>query len=65
MAKRARLMTTEDVLGELDHKDDFDDFDEQCCQEGNDEFSDCVLEDGEDEQHTLPPQLRRQVALPT
>lgn len=48
MAKRARLMTAEDVLEELDFEDDHDNFDEPMMPGSDDEFSDCDLEE-EDE----------------
>ena len=48
MVKRARMMTTEDVLDELQLVDDHDDFDEPMMPGSDDEFSDCELED-EDE----------------
>ena len=46
--KRARTMTAEDVVDRLDLDDDLDDFDEHMMPGSNDEFSDCDLED-EDE----------------
>ena len=45
MAKRARLMISEDVLDELDLEDDHDDLDEPMMPGSDDEFSDCDLED--------------------
>lgn len=61
MAKRAKFMTAEDVLDELDHDDDFD---ETMMPGSNDEFSDCNLEDKEDdanydEQPTPPSQSQQ------
>ena len=55
MAKRARLMTAEDVLEELNFEDDhesfgdLDDFDEPMMPGSDEEFGDCDLEDEEDE----------------
>ena len=49
MAKRARLLTAEDVLDEVDLEDDYDDFDEPMMQGSNDVFD---LEDEEDNEAT-------------
>ena len=52
MAKRARMMTTEDVLDELELVDNQDDFDEPMMPGSDNEFSDYEfnenLEDGND-----------------
>lgn len=75
MAKRARLMTAEDVMDELDLEDDYEDFDEPMMPGSDDEFSDCDLEDEDDEdfsddEQTTPPSPTQQAssttpALPT
>ena len=72
MAKRARLMTTEDVLEELDFEDDHDDFDEPMMPGSDDEFSDCDLEeedetisDDEGSTHSSPTQQASPQALPS
>ena len=75
MAKRARLMTAEDVMDELDLEDDYEDFDEPMMPGSDDEFSDCDLEDEDDEdfsddEQTTPPSPTQQassttLALPT
>ena len=68
MAKRARLMTAEDVVDELELEDDYDNFDERMMPGSDEEFSDCDLEDededvSDDEQTTLPPQLSKLALL--
>ena len=52
MAKRARLMTAEDVLEELDFEDDHEnlDFDEPMMPGSDDEFSDCDLDEEEEDE---------------
>jgi hypothetical protein len=45
MAKRARMITADDVLDELELAEDNDDFDEPMMSGSDDEFSDCELED--------------------
>ena len=61
MAKRARMMTTEDVLDELELVDNQADFDEPMMPGSDDEFSDCELDENledennsGDEQSTIP-----------
>ena len=73
MAKRARLMTTEDVLNELELVDNQDDFDVPMMPGSDDEFSDCELdenlEDGNDdsgdEQNTPPSPTQQNMPTPT
>ena len=50
MAHRERLMTTEDVLADLELGDENDDLDEPMMSGSDDEFSDCDLDenDGDD-----------------
>ena len=71
MAKRARMMTAEDVVDELDLQDDYDDFDEPMMPGSDDEFSDCDLDeedniasDEEDDQQTTPPSPTQQASTP-
>lgn len=52
MAKRPRLMTTEDVLDELELDDDLD---EPMMPGSDDEFSDCEMEDIDDESDDEQP----------
>ena len=63
MAKRVRMMATEDVLNELQLVEDNNNFEEPMMPGSNDEFSDCELEDEDlhDTTQLLPPQLSRQV----
>ena len=49
MAHRERLMTTEDVLEELELGDENDDLDEPMMPGSDDEFSDCDLDENEDD----------------
>lgn len=49
MAHRERLMTTEDVLEELELGDENDDLDEPMMPGSDDEFSDCDLDGNEDD----------------
>ena len=72
MPKRARMMTTEDVLDELELVDNQDDFDEPMMPGSDDEFSDCEfdenLEDGNDsgdEQNTPPSPTQQNMPTPT
>ena len=72
MAKRGRMMTTEDVLDELELVDNQDDFDEPMMPGSDDEFSDCEfdenLEDGNDsgdEQNTPPSPTQQNMPTPT
>ena len=70
MAKRARLLTAEDVLDELDLEDDYDDFDEPMMPGSDDEFDDCDLVDEEDEndsdgEQTTPPSPTQQASSAT
>ena len=71
MAKRARLITAEDVLDELDLEDDYDDLDEPMMPGSDDEFSDCNLEDEEDDkdvsngEETTPPSPTQQTSSAT
>ena len=75
LATPLRTMTAEDVVDRLDLDDDYDDFDEPMMPGSEDEFSDCDLED-EDENNvsvgkqTTPPSSNQQAsstapALPT
>ena len=55
MAQRARLLTAENVLEELELGDDFDDLDNPMMAGSDDEFSDCDLDENEndkDEENT-------------
>ena len=81
MAKRARLMTAEDVLEEINFEDDhedFDDFDEPMMPGSDEEFSDCDLDEEDDDDsdddgsysfspinHPSPQQQASAQALPT
>ena len=63
-------MKAEDVVDRLDLDDDFNDFDEPMMPGSDDEFSDCDLEDedengnvSDDELNTFPPQLNKQALL--
>ena len=49
MAKRVRMMTTEDVLDELQLVEDNNNFDEPMMPGSDDEFEDVYLEDLEDD----------------
>ena len=51
MAHRERLMTTEDVLAELElgDGDENDDLDEPVMPGSDDEFSDCDLDENDDD----------------
>ena len=49
MAQRARLLTAEDVLEELELGDDYDDLDEPKMAGNDDEFSDCDLDENEND----------------
>ena len=73
MAKRARMMTTEDVLDELELVDNQDDFDEPMMPGSDDEFSDCEFDenledrndDSGDEQNTPPSPTQQNMPTPT
>ena len=47
MAQKERLMTTEDVLEELELEEEIDDLDKPMMPRSNDEFSDCDLDENE------------------
>ena len=49
MAQRAMRLTAEDVLEELELGDDFDDLDELMMAWSDDEFSDCDLDENEND----------------
>lgn len=53
MAKKARTMTTEDVMNRLDLDDDYDDFDEP-MPGSEDEFSDCDEDENGVGEQTTP-----------
>ena len=69
MAKRARLLTAEDVLDELDLEDDYDDFDKPMIPGSDDEFDDCDLvdedENDSDGEQTTPPSPTQQASSAT
>ena len=49
MAQRTRLLIAEDILEELELRDDFDNLDEPMMAGSDDDFSDCDLDENEND----------------